>query len=134
MRTTAAWSACATAALWLLAAVPAPLPPPHLLCPYTAAAWEFARHIQPGCGREVYEALCANCSTAPPYSPPQERPRADLGSLLGSGAVVVDPAAGSDSRGDGTAARPFATLARGILLACSAEHVAAGKVRRQPTR
>ena len=107
------------------------LPPQHLLCPFAAAGWEFARHIQPRCGREVYTALgLDNCSDAPPYTPPQPA-GPSAGWLHDDGSVVVHPRLGSDS-GEGTAAAPFATLGRAIRVACSAEHRAAGKVSAQP--
>lgn len=113
----------------------APLPPEQLLCPYVASAWSFARRIQPACGREVYDALWrmgANCSGRPAFTPPPEQlfsPAATIHGLAHGGAVVVSPAVGSDQHGDGTVERPFATLAYGIQIACSATHVAARKVR-----
>jgi hypothetical protein len=119
--------ACVVAAA-ALALAAAPLPPPHLLCPYTAAAWDFARHIQPQCGREVYDALHANCSSAAPYTDPVSHSADSSSSVLGGGAVVVDSIAGSDFHGDGTAARPFATLSHGVQVACSAQRKEEGKV------
>lgn len=122
-------AAAIVTAAWLTAA---PLPPQQLLCPYTAAAWAFARRIQPSCGREVYDALIdSDCSDRPVYTPPTKRSsqQPTLHSLLRGGAVVVSPGTGSDSHGDGTAERPFETLGHGIHIACSTEHAAARKVR-----
>jgi hypothetical protein len=115
-------------AVWLTVA---PLPPQQLLCPYTGAAWAFARRIQPSCGREVYDALIdSNCSDRPGFTPPPgESPKLpSLYSLLRGGAVVVSPAGGSDVHGDGTVERPFETLGHGVQIACSAEHAAERKV------
>lgn len=123
------WIAAAAIHVWLAAA---PLPPQQLLCPYTAAAWAFARRIQPRCGREVYDALIdSNCSDRPGFTPPPEKEEKlpTLHSLLRGGAVVVSPAGGSDVHGDGTVERPFETLEYGVQIVCSAEHTAARKVR-----
>ena len=59
------------AAAAIVPALDGSLPPHDMLCPLGMAAWEFARHIQPGCGREVYDALAiATCANATPYTPP----------------------------------------------------------------
>ena len=114
------------------------LPPKHLLCPYSTAAWKFARRIQPWCGHEVFAGLGlgagGTCNYTAAYTPPSQDtrtplPAAGFGADDG-GAAVVDPTKGDDTGGDGSAARPFATLGRGIRAVCSAEHRAAGKVKR----
>jgi hypothetical protein len=124
------------AAAAIVPALDGSLPPHDMLCPLGTVAWEFARHIQPGCGREVYDALAiATCANATPYTPPPPTaavsppPAADGLSAGIAAAVQVHPL-GSDLLGDGTESRPYATLGHALRVVCSAGYVVAGKGRR----
>ena len=97
--------------------------PPELDCQMRKLSLKYAQKLFPERGdfAEVSDALeiakwCDN-NTSPTFSRPSPQPHIAAGVELGADGIYADGGSGSDSSGDGSSEKPFATIQKALDVA-----------------